>query len=116
MSQQLKPCPFCSNAGKVNSHPYSPGLYRAWVECESCAASGPPVSSDKSEDEARILAVNLWNSRIEAPTTYQQKPVEEWVETEEPGIYRTNIIAPDKLGPSVFLTPPLPGERIDPEG
>lgn len=31
------------------------------------------------------------------PIAYQQKPIEEWVEAEEPGIYRTNIIDPDKL-------------------
>lgn len=59
----MKPCPFCGNAGRVHSHPYGGGDYRAWVECDSCTATGPAVSSDLSEEEAGRLAVQLWEMR-----------------------------------------------------
>lgn len=69
MNKELKPCPFCGNTGRCNSHPYAPNRYRAWVECDSCAASGPPVSSDISEAEAQLLAATLWNRRQESKNT-----------------------------------------------
>lgn len=59
----MKPCPFCGNNGRVHAYPYGGGDYRAWVECDSCTATGPAVSSDKSEEEARLMAVELWERR-----------------------------------------------------
>lgn len=102
MTQQLKPCPFCGN-------PPSPtptlltvdATFRAAIECGTCLARGPVVSSDRGQEEAERLAVILWNNRDEEldtpisrlartkydpvrgwytePVTYQQKPVEEWI-------------------------------------
>jgi Lar family restriction alleviation protein len=68
---ELKPCPFCGNASRIHAYPYGSSDYRAWVECDSCAATGPTVSSDVPEAEAGLLAETLWNRRKE-----QEKPQE----------------------------------------
>lgn len=65
------------------------------------------LGGEVSEEVRQNL--ELWCNEEEA----YSRQSGEWAET-EPGIYRTTFIVPDKLGPSVFLPPPLPGAQIDP--
>lgn len=67
--EQLTPCPFCGFTN-LDIKPVTYKIagrdeWRAWVQCKTCLAEGPTVSSDKSEDEAELLAVTLWNGRKE---------------------------------------------------
>lgn len=65
MNQKLDPCPFCGRQASPQTGPpfVASDVARAWVQCDSCLARGPSVSSDVSEEEAQILAVTLWNRR-----------------------------------------------------
>lgn len=76
ITEELKPCPFCgfSKASiKLGPPMVSSDVARGWVECEICSAVGPSVSSDISEDEARLLAATLWNLRRESKNTPERQ-------------------------------------------
>lgn len=66
VNQQLDPCPFvCISRPTVKVGPAieKGDVALAWVECEACGSRGPSVSSEVSEEEARFLAVTIWNRR-----------------------------------------------------
>lgn len=50
------PCPFCDQPGEI-VHKDAKGIPIAWVECETCNASGPTADGK----QAVVEAVRLWN-------------------------------------------------------
>lgn len=60
MTEELKPCPFCGGAAKMNGN----GIGDFYVQCTGCLAR-----SDDRHCEERSHAVERWNRR--APATPQ---------------------------------------------
>jgi hypothetical protein len=87
MNYQLGPCPFCGftnlSINPIARIKAGGEKWRAWVQCGTCNAVGPSVSSDKSEDEAGLLAATLWNRRVKKPIIYQQNTGPEWIEPDK---------------------------------
>ena len=55
ISEELKPCPFCPDGGKLF---INGGVGCRWVECSSCGCDGPAY-------ETEAEAVEAWNTRAE---------------------------------------------------
>lgn len=63
MDCQLDPCPFCGDGlmaviNKVND---ATGVYRSIISCSKCDAQ--TSYNARSRDEARVSAVQRWNTR-----------------------------------------------------
>ena len=63
-------CPFCDSefCTVETAKDPRPTVWKAWVECSNCGASGPPAWAGPGQEDARGLAAYLWNERAEAQT------------------------------------------------
>lgn len=82
--ENLSPCPFCGftslTINPIARIKAGGEEWRAWVQCGTCNAVGPSVSSDKSEEEAQLLAATLWNRRKDDQFTLEtEERVEKWM-------------------------------------
>lgn len=62
MSEELKPCPFCPDGGKLF---INGGVGCRWVECSSCGCEGPAY-------ETEAEAIEAWNTRAERTCKAEQ--------------------------------------------
>ena len=72
MSEELKPCPFCQDGGKLF---INGGVGCRWVECSSCGCDGPA-----RETEAE--AIEAWNTRAERTCHKELMTTEDYAGTE----------------------------------
>lgn len=64
MTDELKPCPWCSC-----KTPYaaSPSLGQSYwrVVCDDCGAEGPPMGKDMSAPDCDAACITAWNTRAD---------------------------------------------------
>jgi len=71
--KEIFPCPFCgSNNGNVVNSGHLGSDNHLAVECDGCGAIGPEAeytdscfSDDEEVEEARVEAIEKWNSRCD---------------------------------------------------
>lgn len=63
MTDELKPCPFCRNAGNIKLVEYRPNCSGA-VVCRQCGARGPKAKNDHKRGWKK-KAIEGWNTRAE---------------------------------------------------
>ena len=69
MSEEMKPCPFCQDGGKLF---INGGVGCRWVECSSCGCDGPAY-------ETEAEAIEAWNTRAERTCRYESTDRCTWV-------------------------------------
>jgi Lar family restriction alleviation protein len=88
MSDDLKPCPFCTEGKSVSTYfDHEQGDKWGYAACDACGSRGPEVRTgyDRADDALwRAEAITSWNTRtpdtsIEALTVEREFFEEEWV-------------------------------------